>query len=243
MPLLQETVSTYSGYESLFRLINVILAFVVVYIASRIRNYATKQDIGDITLEVEKVKKGFSEQQAFLENRLSIRAQIKIDASIEVKKIIIDLNGVLYEWRRTLNKASVLGDGELGFLRTHQTYQDRLLDIQSEFNNLLGKLFLFIREEDFINELNPLYEELTLLSNTVTDYLFNSFDLLNDVRVFEEMGKKTEKADKLTEFTSTKTDFKKEYKKKTEEAFIKITEFRRYLRSILNAENIEVIED
>lgn len=153
------------------------------YSREKAKNQATKEDIKEITREVESAKKEFIDKTEELKAELSLTNQHKLSWKAAEREAIIDFNRKLSSWIYFI----------YGFrLRTYNTnnFKDLLaqnLEIRKkhdEFNNANFHLNLFLNDSSFEKRVNMLLMAVIEYSETLKSGMVTIFSLYNQMDNF-----------------------------------------------------------
>ena len=131
------------------------LAFFKSYFTEKGKNLATKNDIGEITLIVEDVKKQFSTESEFLKNRLLTYSQSFHSIKSLEREAFIDINTKYSEWLNTLLTFSLAPYGLDNFEHLNDHYL-LFSQKQKDFQVAEDKLMMFINDVEIRNILTEL---------------------------------------------------------------------------------------
>jgi hypothetical protein len=131
------------------------LAFFKSYFSEKGKNLATKNDIGEITLIVEDVKRQFTTESEFLKNRLLTYSQSFHSIKSLEREALIDINLKYSEWLNTLLTFS-LAPYDFNNYNSLEDYYLLFSQKQKDFQVSEDKLMIFVNDEEIRNILSHL---------------------------------------------------------------------------------------
>jgi hypothetical protein len=145
------------------------------YFETKGANQATKEDIGEITKIVEKIKSDLSQQNELLKAQLSLTNQHKLNIKTAEREAIFDFNRQKSVWLYSLVRFSFY---KYNIENYKETIQLTYLDFQKrqyEFDLAEAHLVLLFHDEAFFDLNKRLIEEITELNKIALQTTYDLF--------------------------------------------------------------------
>ncbi len=148
------------GVEIILIIIGVYLILFKSYIQEKGKNLATKDDIGKITEEIEKVK-----------NEFLFQGQKKSDLFFERKKNLIQFYDSFFLW---VDSALKVSDIILGHHKNPHILREAMNNIKRTNSDVLkfySRLLVYLEDEEFLKTITSIYNETIIIHNSVFSFL------------------------------------------------------------------------
>lgn len=146
------------SYTTLIILIQVITIIAIyifrnstsAFLKEKAKNFATKQDIGKITGEIESVKSEFNKDLAILNSNLSLKTQTNFSIQENKRILMIELIEAVNTWIYSIVNFSFSGYNilNIGEIKNHRKSLEKY---KLEFNVLENKLNIFYENANFVD--------------------------------------------------------------------------------------------
>jgi hypothetical protein len=155
---------------SITTLLGFYIAFVKSYVTEKGKNYATKQDIGEITRIVKEVEKQFLSDSEFLKNRLNLFSQSFHSIKTLERDALIAINTKYSDWLDTLTTFSLAfyNCDNYELLKDYYFIFSQKL---KEFEVAEDNLHLYIHDEELQNILLELSQQTRELQKSVMTHI------------------------------------------------------------------------
>lgn len=213
------------------------------YFETKATNQATKEDIGEITKIVEKIKSNLLQQNEFLKAELSLTNQHKLDIKSAEREAMFEFNKRKSVWIYSLVRFSFFKYDLENFKEinrlTYLEYQER----QYEFELAAAHLTLFMHDDQFTNLKENLINEVIELHKIVTGTTYSLYDVF--IKAEMRLNNKDNDSDESKiryEMIEELLSIQKEFKEKTEKQFEKVNELDIQMRELL-CNRLKILED
>ena len=159
-------------FEVLILILGLYLAFFKSYFQKKGENFATKEDIGDITKIVEEIKSSFSTDIELFKSNLQLLTNLQIGIASKELNAIIDYNVKYSNWLNTLIDTSIKNINSYDDLELDK-YNALLSDHYANLSISQTMLSLFVTDKLIIEKANGLViSTLKLMPKPLTNYIY-----------------------------------------------------------------------
>jgi hypothetical protein len=211
------------------------------YFETKATNQATKEDIGEITEIIEKIKYDLSQQNEFLKAQLSLKNQHKLNIKSAEREAIFDFNKQKSVWIYSLMRFSFFkyeleNYKEVNTL-TYLDYQKR----QYEYDLAVAHLTLFMHDNEFMVLKEKLTNEVVKLHKIVTDTTYSLYYSFakTDIKL---KGSDIEENQIRYNFNEELISIEKKHRGATREQFKEVNSLDTQMRELLFS-RLKILED